>query len=107
MKEWWEMIRNGSRRDQLSINFVLWKQGLQYVVFPGQSRHNEWAYWMGHRPATLAQAQAQLAQRERELLDLRTTLDFIRGSAAERLERNLRRAGERRNDNGDGNQSQA
>jgi hypothetical protein len=48
MEEWWEMIRNGSRRDQVSVNFVLWKQGLQYVVLPGHSRDNEWAYWKGH-----------------------------------------------------------
>jgi hypothetical protein len=49
MEEWWEMIRRGSIRDQLSINFVLWKQGLLFVGLPGNSRNNDWAVLIGHR----------------------------------------------------------
>jgi hypothetical protein len=81
MEEWWETICNGCRRDQLSINFVLWKRGLRYVALPGHSRHNEWAFWMGHRPATLAAAMEQLARHERELLELQSTVEVLRGSS--------------------------
>ena len=31
---WWEEIRQGSRRDQLSFNFVAWKLGFRYATFP-------------------------------------------------------------------------
>jgi hypothetical protein len=31
---WWEEIRRGSRRDQLSFNFVAWKLGFRYATFP-------------------------------------------------------------------------
>ena len=30
MCDWWKEIRNGSRRDQLSFPYVLWKNGMQY-----------------------------------------------------------------------------
>ena len=32
---WWEEIRRGSRRDQLSFDYVAWKCGLTYRHFPG------------------------------------------------------------------------
>lgn len=32
---WWEEILKGSRRDQLSFNYVAWKCGLKYSYFPG------------------------------------------------------------------------
>ncbi len=32
---WWEEIRHGSSRDQLSFNYVAWRLGLRYATFPG------------------------------------------------------------------------
>jgi hypothetical protein len=31
---WWNEIVRGSRRDQLSFNYVAWKLGLRYATFP-------------------------------------------------------------------------
>ena len=31
---WWNEIVRGSRRDQLSFNYVAWKLGLSYATFP-------------------------------------------------------------------------
>jgi hypothetical protein len=107
MAQWWDIIRDRSRRDQLSINFVLWKQGLQHVVLPGDLYHNEWAFFMGHRPATLAEARDRLVLLEGDLLRLQTTLDLVRDSSQGRLERKLRLAGERQSDKGDWNQGSA
>lgn len=33
-RQWWQEIREGSRRDQLSLNYVLWKTGLPIAEFP-------------------------------------------------------------------------
>jgi hypothetical protein len=32
---WWNEIKNGSRRDQISFNYVAYRQGLRYGEFPG------------------------------------------------------------------------
>ncbi len=37
---WWEEIQNGSRRDQLSFNYVAWKTGIKYNLFPGRLDKN-------------------------------------------------------------------
>src|ERR1041385_6224578 len=75
MEDWWAMILQGSRRDQLSINFVLWKNGLSYAIIPSTSRRNSWLFLMGHRPATLEDALHKLAQKERELLELQVAIE--------------------------------
>lgn len=51
MEEWWEMVRNYSKRDQLSFNYVAWKNNFKYATIPGDLRRgNPWVYWMGkHR----------------------------------------------------------
>ncbi len=33
-RQWWQEICLGSRRDQLSLNYVLWKTGLPIAEFP-------------------------------------------------------------------------
>jgi hypothetical protein len=33
---WWTEIVNGSSRDQLSFNYVCWKLGIRYSLFPGR-----------------------------------------------------------------------
>jgi hypothetical protein len=39
MEEWWREIEQGSIRDQLSFNFVLWNRGLVSDIIPGH------VYW--------------------------------------------------------------
>jgi len=34
-EHWWREIEGGSKRDQLSFNYVAWKQGLNFTYFPG------------------------------------------------------------------------
>ncbi len=44
---WWREIIRGSRRDQLSFNYVAHKQGLRYAILPGCRMHSPFAR---HRP---------------------------------------------------------
>ena len=37
---WWNMIENGSQRDQLSFDYACWKLGLTYNHFPGYCYKN-------------------------------------------------------------------
>ncbi|WP_224996825.1 glycosyltransferase domain-containing protein [Cesiribacter sp. SM1] len=47
---WWNEVKNGSRRDQLSFNYVVWKTGLDYGVLPGDLRKHKHFYMIGiHR----------------------------------------------------------
>ncbi len=39
-EKWWAEISSGSRRDQLSFNYVVWKTGLVYTYFPGQVQYD-------------------------------------------------------------------
>ena len=34
MKKWWEMIKNYSKLDQLSFNYIFWKYGGKYLTIP-------------------------------------------------------------------------
>ena len=37
---WWKEICEGSRRDQLSLNYSMWKTGISFAILPGTSLHN-------------------------------------------------------------------
>lgn len=45
---WWEEIQKGSFRDQLSFDYVAWKLGIHYEVFPGNSMRNPYFRWFKH-----------------------------------------------------------
>lgn len=51
MREWWNMVKNYSCRDQLGFDYVLWKNRLHYAIIPGDSRRgNGYFYMLGkHR----------------------------------------------------------
>lgn len=51
MEEWWELVKNYSKRDQLSFNFVAWKHRFSYGTIPGDiRRRNRYVYVLGkHR----------------------------------------------------------
>ena len=40
MEDWWDELKNGSRRDQLSFNFVLWKNSFLANLIEGDPRYN-------------------------------------------------------------------
>src|SRR5690606_9982205 len=51
MEDWWHMVKNFSKRDQLSFNYVAWKHGFTYGVIQGDVRRgNGYFYMLGkHR----------------------------------------------------------
>lgn len=51
MEDWWYMVEHYSKRDQLSFNYVAWKNNFTYFTIPGDIRRgNPWVYWLGrHR----------------------------------------------------------
>lgn len=42
MEKWWQELEKGSKRDQLSFNYVAWKIGLDFAWLPGDSRDNDY-----------------------------------------------------------------
>ena len=41
MEKWWEEIKYNSKRDQLSFNYIAWKQNLKFNYIEGDARNNE------------------------------------------------------------------
>lgn len=48
MEQWWEELRRGSRRDQLSFPFVAWTNALRLAPIGGDVRRNPWLRWRPH-----------------------------------------------------------
>jgi hypothetical protein len=42
MEDWWTEIKYNSRRDQLSFNYVAWKNNLKFNYIDGDSRNNKY-----------------------------------------------------------------
>ena len=42
MEDWWTEIKYGSKRDQLSFNYVAWKNKTKFNYMDGDSRNNEY-----------------------------------------------------------------
>ena len=42
MEDWWTEIKYGSKRDQLSFNYVAWKNNLKFNYMDGDSRNNDY-----------------------------------------------------------------
>ena len=42
MEDWWTEIKYGSKRDQLSFNYVAWKNNTKFNYMDGDSRNNEY-----------------------------------------------------------------
>ena len=47
-EDWWEEVKSGSRRDQLSFNYVAWKNNFNIKYMDGDIRNNE--YFVLPRP---------------------------------------------------------
>jgi len=48
MEDWWHEVLNYSKRDQISFNYVVWKNGLDFIYLPGDSRKNKFFKWTPH-----------------------------------------------------------
>lgn len=44
-EEWFDHVLRFSRRDQLSFNFVAWRQGFAYQTFQGELNNNPYMQW--------------------------------------------------------------
>jgi hypothetical protein len=42
MEQWWEEIKYGSKRDQLSFNYSIWKTNTSFIYFRGDSRNTKY-----------------------------------------------------------------
>ncbi len=49
---WWNELLSGSRRDQLSFNYVAWKMGVQYSAIPGEIWNNQYLKHTRHSNAS-------------------------------------------------------
>ncbi len=53
MERWWYFIKNFSKRDQLSFNYVAWEQNLKFRYLPGDVRRgNPWFYMVSKNDKT-------------------------------------------------------
>ena len=54
METWWNEIKNGSKRDQISFNFSAWKNNFKPYIIDGDVRNNAYFYMLGkHRKSFL------------------------------------------------------
>lgn len=49
MKDWWAEIEDNSRRDQLSFNYIAWKNNLKLKYIKGDSRDNKYFLHTQHK----------------------------------------------------------
>ena len=42
MEDWWLEIKHNSRRDQLSFNYIAWKNNFNFKYLDGDSRKNKY-----------------------------------------------------------------
>jgi hypothetical protein len=47
MEDWWIEIKYNSKRDQLSFNYIAWKNKFNFVYLQGDSRNNEYFVSIG------------------------------------------------------------
>ena len=46
-EDWWSEIKHNSKRDQLSFNYIAWKNKFNFVYLQGDSRNNEYFMSVG------------------------------------------------------------
>ena len=57
MEDWWTEIKYHSRRDQLSFNYVAWKNNTNFNYLPGDSRDNKWFVSLGKHKGKIKKSQ--------------------------------------------------
>ena len=49
MELWWQELSQGSKRDQLSLSYCLWKQNVSADFYYGNNWNNDYFIWLPHR----------------------------------------------------------
>ena len=49
MEAWWAEIKKYTTRDQLSFNYIAWKQNLAIFYIDGDLRNNKYFQWINHK----------------------------------------------------------
>ena len=47
MEDWWNEIKHNSKRDQLSFDYIAWKNEFNFVYLEGDSRDNDYFVSVG------------------------------------------------------------
>ena len=74
MEAWWEEVFNGSLRDQLSFNYVAWKNNFNYALIPGDIWENEW-FAVVPRRKTIAYYRQRIRARLNQLLNRNASVE--------------------------------
>ena len=73
-KDWWNELRNGSKRDQLSIDYVMWKNSTEYFRINDSVRNGKYFYVKEHKSNSYSKRSENL-----ELNELRKKVMEIEG----------------------------
>ena len=73
-KDWWNELRNGSKRDQLSIDYVMWKNSTEYFRINDSIRNGKYFYVKEHKSNSYSKRSENL-----ELNELRKKVMEIEG----------------------------
>lgn len=46
---WWNQINKHTERDQLGVNYCMWKLGIEHFIVQGRIRHHPWFSYVQHR----------------------------------------------------------
>ena len=49
MEKWWEELKYGSKRDQLSFDYAAWKTQLKFNYFNGDIRSDGYTFEVRHK----------------------------------------------------------
>ena len=84
---WWHEVSTGSKRDQLSFNYVAWKMSLEYATFAGRATYNPYFAWREHPDEMLQNAWVAYWRRNwEEFYELRERLaDYAADAEVQRL----------------------
>jgi hypothetical protein len=58
---WWEEVARWGWRDQMSVDYALWKTGVRATYIPGHYRNNSYAKWFLSPPVRVPRVSRRLA----------------------------------------------
>lgn len=63
-EDWWNEIKNGSRRDQLSVDYAIWKNNANYFKINGKIKDNRFFYAEKHKSNSYSKREKNLELNE-------------------------------------------
>ncbi len=80
-KDWWNELKNFSRRDQLAFNYITWKNNIKYGIIPGNAYGNKHFLRIRHKVKKSISSMDELIEyKNMEIEELRRELSFIKKS---------------------------